>query len=133
MTWLLDVNALIAALVAAHEHHGRVAAWLAASPAGDRLATCSITELGFVRVLNQAPHLRVPAPDSVRLLSRFRSNRRRVVVQLHDDCGATDLPRWVKSAKHVTDGHLAGLAARHDARLATLDGGIPGGLVIPLT
>ena len=63
----------------------------------------------------------------------FTAPTRRVVVQFHDDCGATDLPRWVKSAKHVTDGHLAALAARHNARLATLDGGIPGGLVIPLT
>lgn len=131
MIWLLDVNALIAALVAAHEHHERVAVWLSALPAGDRLATCSIVELGFVRVLNQAPHLRVPVRDSMRLLERFRSNRTRPVVQLADDRSAVDLPRWVKSARHVTDGHLAGLAERHGARLATLDAGIPKAAVIP--
>lgn len=131
MTWLLDVNVLIAALVAAHEHHDRVALWLAGLPAADRLATCSITELGFVRVLHQAPHLRVPVRESVRLLSRFRANRRRVVIRLPDDHGASDLLQWVKAGRQITDGHLAGLAVRHGARLATLDDGIPGAIVIP--
>lgn len=131
MTWLLDVNALIASLVAAHEHHGRVASWVAALPVADQLATCSITELGFVRVLHQAPHLRVPVKDSLRLLARFRHNRVRPVVHLTDDRSATDLPRWVKSARHVTDGHLAGLADHHGCRLATLDEGIPKAAIIP--
>ena len=131
MTWLLDVNVLIAALVAAHEHHDRVSSWLAALPAADRLATCSITELGFVRVLNQAPDLRVPVKESVQLLTRFRANRRRVVARLPDDHGASDLPHWVKAGRQITDGHLAGLAVRHGARLATLDNGIPGAIVIP--
>jgi hypothetical protein len=42
-----------------HEFHGRVAAWIKAVrfPA---LATCSITELGFVRVLAQAPSYGLP-------------------------------------------------------------------------
>ena len=53
MIWLLDVNALIAALVTGHEHHRRVTAWLAGLADCDVLATCSITELGFVRILNQ--------------------------------------------------------------------------------
>jgi predicted nucleic acid-binding protein len=127
----LDVNGLIATLVAAHEHHDRVSSWLAALPAADRLATCSITELGFVRVLFQAPHLRVPVRESIRLLTRFRGNRRRVVIQLPDDHGASNLPRWVKTGRQITDGHLAGLAVRHGARLATLDNGIPGAVVIP--
>lgn len=131
MTWLLDVNVLIAALVAAHEHHDRVSSWLAGLPAADRLATCSITELGFVRVLHQAPHLRVPVKESVRLLTRFRANRRRVVIRLPDDHGAADLPQWVKAGRQITDGHLAGLAVRHGARLGTLDDGIPGAIVIP--
>ncbi|MFM7107270.1 MAG: TA system VapC family ribonuclease toxin [Planctomycetaceae bacterium] len=131
MTWLLDVNALIAVLVAAHEHHARVSGWLATLPADDCLATCSITELGFVRVLNQAPHLRVPIKDSLRLLERFRGNRTRTVVQFPDDRSAIDLPRWAKSARAVTDAHLSGLAERHGGRLATLDAGIPKALVIP--
>lgn len=131
MTWLLDVNILIAALVAAHEHHDRVSSWLASLAAADRLATCSITELGFVRVLSQAPHLRVPVKESVQLLTRFRANRRRVVVRLPDDHGASDLPQWVKAGRQITDGHLAGLAVRHGVRLATLDNGIPGAVVIP--
>lgn len=40
-----------------HEFHERVAAWVPASVAKGtvELATCSITELGFVRILVQAP------------------------------------------------------------------------------
>ena len=54
MKYLLDVNALVALGFTHHEFHDRVAAWIKAVrfPA---LATCSITELGFVRVLAQAP------------------------------------------------------------------------------
>ena len=54
MKYLLDVNALVALGFTHHEFHGRVAAWIKAVrfPA---LVTCSITELGFVRVLAQAP------------------------------------------------------------------------------
>ena len=54
MKYLLDVNALVALGFIHHEFHGRVAAWIKHNEFPD-LATCSITELGFVRVLSQAP------------------------------------------------------------------------------
>jgi len=54
MIYLLDVNALVALGVVHHEFHGRVATWLRAQQFPP-VATCSITELGFLRVLAQAP------------------------------------------------------------------------------
>jgi len=56
MTYLLDVNAIVALAVLNHEFHQRVARWVQSSR--PQLATCSITEIGFVRVLSQAPSLR---------------------------------------------------------------------------
>ncbi|MCB1062121.1 MAG: PIN domain-containing protein [Verrucomicrobiae bacterium] len=131
MIWLLDVNALIAALVSGHEHHEPVEAWLAGLSDEDGLATCSITELGFVRVMNQAPQYRVPIRDSIRLLTRFQGNQTRTVMRLTDDRGVADLAAWVKTARQTTDGHLLGLAESHGAHLATLDTGIPGAFLIP--
>jgi predicted nucleic acid-binding protein len=48
-----------------------------------------------------------------------------------DDSDAAMLPAWVKGPKQIMDGHLAALAKRHGARLATLDNGTPGAFVIP--
>lgn len=131
MTYLFDVNALIAALVTTHEHHLRVSTWLAGLDKSETLATSSISELGFVRVLAQAPQYRVPLADSIRTLVRFRKDTKHAVRLLPDGRGATELPRWVKGARQITDGYLLGLAQSHGAVLATLDEGIPGAFLIP--
>lgn len=57
MRYLLDVNALVALGFLEHVFHARMASWLRGLrvPATTELLTCSITELGFVRVLSQAP------------------------------------------------------------------------------
>src|SRR5258706_13471254 len=52
MIYLLDVNALVAVGFINHEFHDRGASWLQ-SLALPHLASCSITELGFVRVLGR--------------------------------------------------------------------------------
>jgi|SRR5580693_8182866 predicted nucleic acid-binding protein len=51
---VLDVNALIALGFINHEAHGRPAAWVQSQNSAN-LASCSITEIGLVRVLSQAP------------------------------------------------------------------------------
>lgn len=131
MTRLLDVNALVALGFSQHEHHDRVSEWVAGLPEKDSFATCSITELGFVRVLNQVPQYRVPIADACELISRFRKSRKRRFVFIADDQGAAELPAWVKTGKQSTDGHLLELAKAHGAELATLDEGIPGAFQIP--
>ena len=130
MIYLLDVNALLALAHAAHVHHARTERWVAALRRTDKLATCSITELGFVRV---APQARL-SPDvlaACELLARLTRARRPKFVRLTDGLGADSLPAWVKAPAQTTDGHLVALAAASDARLVTLDAGIPNATAIP--
>jgi uncharacterized protein len=76
MTYLLDANALVALGFVNHEFHDRVVSWLRAQNSSV-LATCSITELGFVRVLAQA-HLPTPARTiSCRQALEWHFNQRR--------------------------------------------------------
>jgi len=67
MKYLLDVNGQVALGFLQHEFHERVASWVhtLASRGVPELATCSITELGFVRVLAQAPQYDSPSPTHV--------------------------------------------------------------------
>jgi len=128
--YLLDVNALLALGHSAHVHHGRVATWVRSLEAGHRLATCSITELGFVRVAPQA-RLSPDVASARALLARLAASRRPGFMRLADDLGADSLPAWVTTPAHTTDGHLSALAGARSARLATLDEGIPGSFLIP--
>jgi len=128
--YLLDVNALLALAHAAHVHHARTERWVATLRPTDRLATCSITELGFVRVAPQA-RLSPDVPAACELLKLLTRAKRPRFVRLSDDLGVDSLPAWVKSPAQTTDGHLVALAAASDARLATLDAGIPSSMVIP--
>ena len=125
MKYLLDVNALVALGFIHHEFHGRVAGWLRAQqfPA---LATCSITELGFTRVLAQAPGYGLTVAQSRTLLLRLKRTKALSFTFIPDDHHVSHLPGWVKTPAQVTDGHLVQLAAANGAVLATLDTRIPG-------
>lgn len=133
MTCLLDVNALVALGFFQHEFHHRMAAWVRASMAKEpfELATCSITELGFVRVLTQAPQYGFSVSQARDLLLRLKSSNILVFKFLTDDHDISRLPAWVKTAKQITDGHLAQLARAKGVILGTLDRRIPGALLIP--
>jgi len=133
--WLLDVSALVAFGIAEHEFHERVANWVrdlgAAEPL--ELATCSITEIGFVRIVAQTPQYAFNVSEARILLLRLKARHGEVFTFIADDHDATRLPGWVKGPKQVTDGHLVQLAKANGAVLATLDRGIPGALLIPGT
>jgi uncharacterized protein len=128
--YLLDVNALVALGFANHEFHARVAEWIKAQDYPP-LATCSITELGFIRVLAQAPAYGLTVAQARALLLRIKKARRPTFTFIADDHEASRLPAWVKTARQTTDGHLANLAAGAGGMLATLDRGIPGAYLIP--
>jgi predicted nucleic acid-binding protein len=130
MTYLLDVNALVALGFVNHEFHARVAAWMRAQQFPP-LATCSITELGFVRVLAQAPAYGFTVAQARTLLLRLKQANAAEFIFISDDHDISYLPAWVKTPKHTTDGHLARLAAAKGAILATLNGRIPGAYAIP--
>jgi len=133
MTYLLDVNALVALGFLENEFHRRVAAWVRRlkSNGGATLATCSITELGFVRVLTQAPQYGLGVSHARSLLLQLKRAKGVPFAFLLDDQDISRPPGWVKTGRQITDGHLAQLANSKGAVLATLDKRIPGALLIP--
>ena len=133
MIYLLDVNALVALRYNYHVHHVRAMRWfcdLDTCRPFDRLATCSITEIGFVRVASSkkaglAKTVAAAREDIARLKEDW------VMTFLGDPLGADHLPSWVTQSAHVTDSHLLSLAKGWGGQLVTLDGGIPGAILIP--
>ncbi|HTC64840.1 MAG TPA: hypothetical protein VK709_18510 [Candidatus Saccharimonadales bacterium] len=133
MTYLLDVNSLLALGVIQHEFHERVGAWIAtlAKKGIPDLATCSITELGFVRVLSQAQQYRISVVQAREIMILLKASKLVRFSFISDGQDISNLPKWVKTAKQTTDGHLVELARANGAQLATIDGKIPGSFLIP--
>jgi hypothetical protein len=130
MKYLLDVNALIAYGFRKHDFHDRVSAWVR-SCKSDRFLTCSITELGFVRILG---NVRAYGMDIVRarlLLIELKAWKALPLEFISDGNDISHLPAWVTRSAQTTDGHLLQLASANGAVLATLDAGIPGAYLIP--
>jgi len=133
MRYLLDVNALIALGITRHQFRGRIHSWIdsLAEKKALSFATCSITELGFLRIVSQIPAYNVTLEQAKTHLSLLKASQVYDFSFLADDNDASKLPPWVKSSKQTTDGHLAGLAKAHGCVLATLDERIPGAFVVP--
>ncbi len=113
-TFLLDANALVALTVTEHEHHGRVAEWLARV---DEFAVCPVVEGALVRFL-----LRI-GESSGTAMTILQAIRRHPHGQFWPaDVSYTDLELSdIRGHRQVTDVYLAGLAATNGGRLATLD------------
>lgn len=126
---LLDVNVLVALLDPDHQHHDKVHAWYDTSRDHTFCLSCSITEIGVIRVLMQTG-----AVGSVReaqdALAALKKNLGKRMTFVADDVGGATMPTFVKTHRQTTDGHLYVLARRHGARLATFDRGIPEAVVI---
>jgi toxin-antitoxin system PIN domain toxin len=113
MKYLLDVNALIAAIWTDHVHHAVVDAWIKGKP----LATNPLTELGFLRVSTHPKALGATMAEARKLLRDF-------ITQHKVEFVAADLPALDSKAsksEEVTDAYLADLANRKNLKLATLD------------
>ena len=120
MIYLLDVNALVALGFINHEFHARVASWVQSSHS-PQLGSCSITELGFLRVLAQAPAYGFTVAQARTLLMRLKEGRSSRLTFIPDEHDVSHLPGWVRAPKQITDGHLGKLAHANGAVLATLD------------
>lgn len=111
---LLDANALIALVIAEHEHHGRVASWTGSA---GRVALCPITEGAMVRYLIRVGE--TCATVSQLLTALYQSAK----IEFWPDSlsyAAAKLEH-ITGYRQVTDAYLASLAASHAARLATFD------------
>jgi predicted nucleic acid-binding protein len=113
MRYLLDVNVLLAAIWVTHAEHARADAWVQ----NKELATCPITELGFLRISTHPKALKATMGDARKLLEDFHS-------QLTPTFAADDLEPLKSNpgtSDEVTDHYLAELAASRSMKLATLD------------
>jgi hypothetical protein len=128
--YLLDVNALIAYGFGKHSSHDRVSAWVR-SCNGDRFLTCSITELGFVRILGNVRAYGTDVARARLLLMGLKAWKALPLEFIPDGNDISVLPAWVRTSAQTTDGHLLQLASANGAVLATLDKGIPGAYLIP--
>lgn len=124
---LLDINILTALLWPAHEHHDVAHAWF-----GDRAdapwATCSLTQLGFVRIVSN-PAFSRDALSSVEALALLAENLAHPRHQFWTE--SLPVPAAVRAVevrlqgcKQLTDAYLLALAHRREGVLATFDRGL---------
>jgi len=117
--YLLDVNAVLAALLPAHAERARFVAWARRRRPAD-FAACALTELGFVRVAMAAYGYSLA--DARAMLRQHKRDGVRYLATLPRP--ADVLPDWVEAHSQTTDGYLCAVAASHDLKLATFDTGI---------
>jgi predicted nucleic acid-binding protein len=130
--YLLDVNALIGLALSEHEFHDRIRTWISKlGRTSDRLASCTITELGLVRIVPQMTAT-MSVKDSQVVLARVKATSVLPFDFIADDLGGDRLPHWVRHPKQTPDGHLLELVKKHSAVLATCDQKIPGAFLIPI-
>ncbi len=124
MTFLLDVNVLIALIDPAHVSHDAAHRWFEAE-GRQSWATCPLTENGLVRTVG---HLRYPnSPGSPAAVAVILAKLRALPGHAFwpDDvslfsAGLVD-PARILTSGQVTDSYLPALAVAHEGRLATSD------------
>ena|SRR6185312_9357518 len=121
MKYLLDVNALLAAIIQHHPHHETANRWLK----GKALALCPISELGFIRISTQPKAYNLAVAIAKEALNDFVEKHGAEFVPA--DLSASGIN--AKTSDRVTDAYLAELAARHKMKLATFDTGVSHGAV----
>jgi uncharacterized protein len=124
VTFLLDVNVLIALMDPEHVHHELAHKWFAAS-ARKAWATCPITENAVLRIVGDADYgnLRGSPLVAADKLAGFRALPGHIFwsddISLFDST-KIDGARLIR-AQQVTDSYLLALACAHGGQLATLD------------
>lgn len=124
MTFLLDINVLIALFDPDHLYHEAAHSWFN-SLDGDDWASCPITENGVARILGNPNYPDTPGPPAVILSFLADFARRTDHVFWPDDVSLIDnevLGRAANfSSKQVTDIYLLALAKQHGGKFATFD------------
>ena len=128
MTYLLDINVLVALFDPAHLHHAAAHRWFAAVGQAS-WATCPITENGFVRVVSNPAYPTVSttpgeAAERLRIFCRQPGHEFWPDVASLTDATSFDMFQ-LQGHRQITDLYLAGLAHRYGGKLATFDTSIP--------
>lgn len=135
MTFLLDVNLLIALIDPAHVSHDLAHRWFA-HVGGESWATCPITENGVIRIVGHPGYANTPGSSAIVAGVVGRLRQRNGHVFWPDDISLLDPVRVeigrLLSHRQVTDSYLLALAVAHGGELASLDrrltaAAVPGG------
>lgn len=124
MTFLLDLNLLLALAWPSHVHHDIAHDWFRRN-AAPGWATCPVTQLGFIR-LSSNPAFTSDAVSPVEALSLLRAM---IAMDGHEfwpddiDCASGSFATGLRMTGHrqVTDAYLLSLARARAGCLATLD------------
>ena len=124
MTYLLDVNVLIALIDSGHTHHDAAHAWFQTVGYQD-WATCPLTENGTTRILGSSKYERSPGSPAivmaiVQQLTEWPGHR-----FWPDDISLLNarliIADNIRASQQITDSYLLALAKAHDGVLATFD------------
>ena len=127
MTYLLDVNVLVALSWPAHQQHERALTWFG-KHASQGWATCPFTQAAFVRILSNPAF----SPDAVTPREATGLLSRNVLHPRHkfwaDEIGFAQAVQLfagnLAGHQQVADAYLLGLAIHKKGSLATMDGSI---------
>lgn len=124
MTFLLDVNVLVALIDPAHVAHDAAHHWFERTGAAD-WATCPLTENGVIRIVGHPKYPNTPGSPAAAavIVAKLR------LLPGHsfwpDDLSLVGLDRVevsrILTSAQVTDTYLLALASAHGGHLATLD------------
>jgi uncharacterized protein len=124
VTYLLDVNVLIALIDPTHVGHSRAHDWFHAEGARS-WATCPITENGVIRIVGNSQYLNSPGTPAAVVASMQSLLAQSGHTFWPDDISLLDSTRVDASrlltSPQVTDSYLLALACAHGGQLATLD------------
>jgi toxin-antitoxin system PIN domain toxin len=124
---LLDINILTALLWPTHEHHEVAHRWFRGRVDAP-WATCSLTQLGFVRIVSN-PAFSRDALSPVDALALLGQNLSHPAHEFWSDslqvpAAVKDLEARLHGYKQLTDAYLLALAHRRKGALATFDRGL---------
>jgi toxin-antitoxin system PIN domain toxin len=118
---LLDINVLLALAWPNHQHHALAHRWFARE-ARHGWATCSFTQLGFVRLSSNPAYTpsAVSPPEAAGLLDRWVRHPRHA---FWDSAPATRAVIYARAVGHqqVNDAWLVEVARQSDGRVVTFD------------
>jgi len=124
VTFLLDVNLLIALIDPTHVNHGDAHRWFARK-ASASWATCPITENGVLRIVGHPRYPNTPGSPAVVAAVLGRLVARPGHIFWPDDISLLDGRKvdaqHVIACGPVTDTYLLALAVAHGGQLASLD------------
>ena len=136
MTYLLDINVLIALSDPKHVHHEPAHRWFSAV-GSTSWATCPLTETGFVRILSNPSYRSIAATPEEAAVRMRASCAAPGHVFWRDTISIIDPTLFDLSKLHghrqIADAYLAGLAFRNGGKLATFDANIPVAAIIGST